>query len=94
MMRFSCICVSLQLGEATIHQAHSLEPTIWFECPCKSFVLFSLAMAFQLLLLHANSGNGTSFHIFLAMIDKTINLPVFLVASVIFGFCIISYAEL
>ena len=32
--------------------------------------------------------------LFLAPVDKTIPLPVFLLASIIFGFCIISYPEL
>ena len=51
---WSCICVNLQLGEAAIHQAHSLESTTQFKCLHKSFVLFvgffPLAMiAFELL---------------------------------------------
>ena len=65
----SHVCVSLWLGEATIYWAHSLEPTIRFECLCKSFALFvgffSLAVAFKLLMLCSNSGNGTSFCIFI-----------------------------
>ena len=89
-------CVHLQLREATIHK-----PTTQSECLCKSFVLFvglfPLAIAFELLLLDASSGSGTSFHTFafsfLALVDKTTHLPEFLVASIVFGFCIISYAE-
>ena len=57
--------VSLQLGEATIHWAHSLEPTIGSECLHKSFALFiglfPLAIAFELLLLCDSSGNSASF---------------------------------
>ena len=48
--------LSLHLGEATIHQANSLETTTWFECPCKSFALFielySFAIAFDLFGCH------------------------------------------
>ena len=71
-MHCSCIRVRLLLGKATIHWAHSSEPTTWCECLLEWFVpLFS----------------------FLTLVDKTIHLPVFLVANVIFGFYVISYAE-
>ena len=61
------IHVVLELGEAKIHQAHLLAFTAGFECPHKSIApfieLFSLAIAFELLLLRHSSGNGASFHI-------------------------------
>ena len=92
--RSSHICINLWLGEVTIHWVHSSESTAQFECLCKSFLLlvglFPLATAFEncyccwfreWFILHLSFS-------FLALVDKTIHFPVFLVASIIFGFSI------
>ena len=99
LMYCSYFCVSLQLGEETIHWAHSSESTTWFECPRKSFAFFvgffPLAITFKVYCCHWFREWHFIPHLFsfLVLVDKTIYLPVFSVASIIFGFCIISYAE-
>ena len=75
-----------------------MEPTIWFECPLKYFalfvVLFPLVVAFELLLLHDNTWNSISFcTFFVYCTGRQIHLSVFIVSSITFGFCIISYEE-
>ena len=100
MTHCSSVCASSQLGEVTVHQAHSLALQHSLNI-CVSLLHSSLGsfhsqwfsnycccMPIQGIILHS----ATSFS-FLALVNKTIDLPVFLVASVIFGFCIISYAE-
>ena len=88
---WSCICVNLQFGQAAIHQAHSLESTTQFKCPHKSFVLFVeffplVMIAFELLQQPVQGIQYFILHLhflFLALVDKTVHFPVFLVASVI-----------
>ena len=97
----SRVRVSLQLGERTIHWAHSLEPTTQFEYLPKSFVLFigffPFTIAFKLfsccVLVQGMVLHSAPLFSFLALVDKTIHLPVSLITSIIFGFCTISYAE-
>ena len=101
MTHCSSVCASSQLGEVTVHQAHSLALQHSLNI-CVSLLHSSLGsfhsqwfsnyccccMPIQGIILHS----ATSFS-FLALVNKTIDLPVFLVASVIFGFCVISCTE-
>ena len=109
-MHCSSICIHFQLGEATFHCPVSLEPMwphyLQFEYPLKSFCALPalhslLAIAFELYSVAVCQFREWYFilHLcfsFFALVDKAIHLllHVFLVASAIFGFCIISYTEL
>ena len=80
-----CVHICLQLQEVTIYQIHSLESTIGFECPRKSFTLFvrlfPLTITFELLLSLVQEIvllSAPSF--FISCTCR--HLPVFLVASV------------
>ena len=97
-----CICVSLQLGEATIHfgptviKAYSTNRVsiyvfcilCWALFTCYGFRIIAAARQFRecYFILHF-------CFLFLALVGKTIDLPVFLVASVTFSFCVISHVE-
>ena len=97
MMHCMHICENLQLEE-TIHQAHSLEGlNVHVSHLCALDLALSSCHSFQIiadvwqfrewcLISHLH-------FLFLALVDKTIHLLVFLVDSIIFGFCVISFAE-
>ena len=99
-MHCLCVCVSVELGEATVYQAihQSLQYGLNV---CVSLLCSSLG-SFHLLWLSnyccCTPVQGMVLHsinlhfLFLALIYTAINLPMFLVASIIFGFCVISHA--
>ena len=86
----SHIYVGLLFGEATIHQAHSgLQQSYNIHVSFAFFVgLFPLVIAFKLLppFLQGMALHSHLHYSLLALVDKSSNFPVFLVASIMFGF--------